>query len=338
MIDIKADPKRPRGGFAEITVDDAPAFEGTATLSVYNSYQQKWLGPDGWQPNQAEIPARMSQIDGSQLRLIVGPDVVNLIEEDTPIRIEIAGKSWNTYWPDDINHGPDEALIGDLGEAGSATVAKGPTTMTAKPETEDDPDVLSATEAEPDDTVVTPIPHATEDEPKPKLPLILGAVALLAIAIGVGWFVLNQDQTKPVVEVPPTPESAPVADANPCSIDTLNAAKANGFAALADDIRACGSAVSADDVLGFVEQAAAENDPTALALFGAIYDETVTDETLENEIGLTFSDQPDRAAEYYHRAIAAGSEEAVNHLGAVCERLLLRSDTLSQSALEDYCQ
>ena len=83
---------------------------------------------------------------------------------------------------------------------------------------------------------------------------------------------------------------------------------------------------------------AAANDPAALALFGALYDNGVTDAAIEDQIGLTFTDDPARAADYYARAIAAGSQDAPPRLQAVCRRLLLKTDTLSQSAREDHCQ
>jgi len=57
---------------------------------------------------------------------------------------------------------------------------------------------------------------------------------------------------------------------------------------------------------------------------------------IEGTIGLTFADAPARAAEYYARAIAAGSQNAPERLQAICRRLLLRTDTLSASAREDY--
>ena len=72
-------------------------------------------------------------------------------------------------------------------------------------------------------------------------------------------------------------------------------------------------------------------------MFGTLYDGEATDEPLETGLGLTFSDSPAQAAEYYHKAVDAGASEAKPRLDAVCARLQIRSDTLPQSAYEDYC-
>ena len=112
----------------------------------------------------------------------------------------------------------------------------------------------------------------------------------------------------------------------------------DGFKALAAQLRTCGSEVTIDDALTFVERASAANDPDALALFGALYDTGVKDEPIKTDIGLNLGDNAARAAEYYARAKEAGSEEGATRLTAVCRGLLLKSDTLSQSAHEDFCK
>ena len=78
MIEIKPDPKHPRGGFAELSIPGAAGGD-PVTVAVYNSYQQKWLGPEGWQPNRVEITARAETQAGETLREIVGTDIVNNI-------------------------------------------------------------------------------------------------------------------------------------------------------------------------------------------------------------------------------------------------------------------
>lgn len=344
MIDIRPDPKHPAGGFAEITISGAEADGDQVMVSVFNSYQQKWLSPEGWQANRTSIPAReASQTDGG-LRVIVGPEIVNQIEEDTPLRIEVAGGSWDTYWPDDINAGPDEAVIGGIGGTGAAPEAKEPTVMVAQPAEEADETVLPASESTgQNQTELTDevSDETDEDEVKKSMTGIIAAVVVLILILAAGaYYFMNSSNEQPVetavVAPEPQSESAPVAD--DCALDQVAALSSEGFGPVAARIRECGGSLSADNALGFVEKAANLGDAEALALFGALYDNTVTDDVIEGQIGLTFPDEPARAAEYYSRAAEAGSEDAGTRLTAVCTRLRLKSDTLSQSAYEDYCQ
>ena len=349
MIDIRPDPKRPRGGFAEITVSGVAASEGPVEVMVYNSFLEKWLGPDGWQPSAHGFPARQAEQDGDSLRLIVGPDIVNQIEEDTPIKIGIGGAEFSTYWPDDINQGPDVAIGGDLAGTGAKAVAAAPkpvTTLTApglgsdaEEQTEDE-DLPDDIEDDADDDYVQPV----EDEPEKKSragSFAMWGIALLAVIGAAAWYLFMQPGEKvatvePEPAVEPKPE--PVAKANPCGADELRSLASDGFKSLATQLRTCGSEVSVDDALTFVERASAANDPDALALFGALYDTGVKDEPIKTEIGLNLGDNAARAAEYYARAKEAGSDVAATRLTTVCRGLLLKSDTLSQSAHEDFCK
>ena len=357
MIDIRPDPQNPRGGFAEITLSGQTADADPVMISVYNSYQQKWLGSEGWQANKIGIPARSAVQDGDMLRLIAGPDIVNKIEEDTPIRIEVGSGAWNTYWPDDINAGPDEAIIGGISGIDAVKQAKAPTVMTAETNEGSIVSDLSGPDQTNEDLAVEGIDEDDEDdelyhsdvEPNEagrsrSVNLGLAAVTLAFVLAVLGYlYFSSQDDERadePVAARPeteePKPAVAPAPDA--CNVSEISNLSSQGFGAQVDKIRACGASLTADNALGFVEKAAADGDAEALALFGALYDDTVTDDTIEGQIGLTFAGQPSRAAEYYDRAVKAGSDEAVERLAAVCMRLQSKSDTLSQSAYEDYCQ
>ncbi|MEP4980447.1 hypothetical protein [Ascidiaceihabitans sp.] len=352
VVNIRPDPKHPRGGFAEITIEGATAASDPVGVAVYNSYQQKWLGPEGWQPNRAELPARAATQDGGALRLIVGPDIVNQLEEDTPVRIEVGGVGFDTYWPDDINAGPDEAVVGDIGGTGAAPLAKKPMVVVAEPDPVPE-DVMP----DPSDGLEEEIAadaleddagdhedwedEEEEEERRPRWRLLLILLALLAVAAIVANYVLfgMEDAAQPEEPAPaPAPETSRAAVADGCDVGALASMQSQGFTAMADKLRSCGSAVSPDGALGLVEQGAAANDADALNLFGALYDIGVTEKEIEGTIGLTFADDPARAADYYARAINAGSTQAQSRLQAVCRRLLLKTDTLSASAREDHCQ
>lgn len=338
MIEIKPDPKHPRGGFAELSIPGAAGGD-PVTVAVYNSYQQKWLGPEGWQPNRVEMPARAATQDGDTLRVIVGPDIVNNIEEDTPVRIEIGGTGYDTYWPDNINAGPDEAVIGDIGGTGAAPEAKGPTVVVTQPEPDNSEEVLSEADSEDQEDLEEYEDEGDEEPRKSRLPgIIATVVALAAVLAVVAYIYLDPSQTNRTTEVEPEPTPQPVATNDPCGMSALTELGTQGFGALANKMRECGSNLSADNALGLVEKAVAAGDGAALALFGALYDNGVTDDAIEGQMGLTFSDDPARAAEYYSRAATAGSQDGTDRLQAVCNRLLIKTDTLSRSAHEDYCQ
>ena len=252
MIEIRPDPKHPLGGFAEITISGAAAEGEPVMVSVFNSYQQKWLSPDGWQANKTTIAAReVSQSDGN-LRLIVGPDIVNQIEEDTPIRIEIGDGSWDTYWPDDINAGPDEAIIGGIGGTGAAPETKTPTVMVAQPEADNDASVLSATDADDGDLSdeADEDTNGVDDEEtgkKSMTGLLIGAAVLaLLLAGGAYFFLFSGDEPADIAvvesEPKPAPEPAPVGDA--CAVDQVAALSSEGFGAVATKIRDCGNALT----------------------------------------------------------------------------------------------
>ncbi|MCV6592379.1 MAG: hypothetical protein OIF48_05460 [Silicimonas sp.] len=347
MIDIRPDPKRPRGGFAEITVDGVSPGETPVEIRVFNSFLEKWLGPDGWQPNPHGFAPRATEAGGDWMRLIVGPDIVNQIEEDTPIRIEIGETAFNTYWPDDINHGPDVAIGGDLAGTGAKAVATTPKPVTQMPQTpEPEAPVDEDAEAEDppeDDTDAEEVGETEEDgtPPSKRGALVMWGAALLIVGAGIVWYLLQSAPETPP-EAPPaqaaTEPETPRPSADPCATDQLTTLAAEGFAPLAQQLRGCGGAISADAALGFVERAAAAEDPDALALFGALYDKSVEEAEIKGTIGLSFGDDPARAAEYYARAAKAGSEDGRQRLTAICRRLLLEGDTLSQSAHEDFCK
>jgi hypothetical protein len=351
MIDIRPDPKHPRGGFAEITVQGVAPSEAPLEIAVFNAYQQKWLGADGWQAMRVGFPVRAQVWAGETLKVIIGPDVVNQIDDDTPLKIALGGQEWDTYWPDDINRGPDEALEGGISGAAAAAAPTGPKKVTTMPKPAPIPAPLPGPVSGTEGGLITdPIPEPgsdtdeeeTEGAGGSKLPLILGGLAVLAaIAAAVWFFVLAPDTEPDPVPVPvpvPVPAPVPVPDANACTTDALGALAGQGFAALAEQLGSCGGAVSADDALGFVERAAQAGDGDALALFGALYDSGVTVPGIEDQMGLTFSDQPGLAAGYYAQARDAGSELGTARLGAICLRLALETGTLATSAREDYCQ
>ncbi|MDJ0858267.1 MAG: hypothetical protein QNJ03_04240 [Dinoroseobacter sp.] len=352
MIDVRPDPKHPRGGYAVLSFDGSSLTDNAAPLEVFDLYNERFLGPKGWQPEKhafGPYPVVMSAHGAS---LVIGPEVVDQIEEFAALRLTIGAVSAEISWPDDIVHAPNAATSDNAIKVGSgpaATTPAAPIKMKdqvsdSDPEpVEQVPEVSIGAEDVADEVDETPQPMQEEEEPSGhSKSLIFGAVAGILALAGLAFFLLQDrdPRTEPVAE-PEAPLAAnppPVAAApDPCSDAELAAVSSDGFEALTGALRNCGGSVGPDTALGLIEKAVAEGDAAALAFFGTLYDTGQTDPVIEEQIGLTLGDNPARAAEYYTRARDAGSSEAEALLAGVCRSLMLRSDTLSVGALEDYC-
>ncbi len=73
--------------------------------------------------------------------------------------------------------------------------------------------------------VATPADTATESKPKSRLPLLLGAAAVVALVVGVGYVMIGNDPAPEVAaSVAPAPAPAPVVTATPEPAETANVA------------------------------------------------------------------------------------------------------------------
>lgn len=341
MIDIRPDPAHPQGGHA-ILVLPADAVRGDSVpVSVRDNYGGRFLGENGFQATQVAFGPYAVERTGAEARIVIGPEIVNQIEEYTAVRVIVGDTAADLSWPDSVVPAPGAPALGGIyrapDAAGSALtgIQAPPAQVPTDPQPATDPD---PTPPAPDPVAATATPDERAEPSSRRLPLIVGLVALLAVAGAAGYFLLTPQDAPPapapVVAAPPLPPPTP---ADPCAADSLDAAFGAGFGTLADRLRACATQVSADDALLYVERAATAGDADALTLFGTLYDGERTDAALETDMGLTFGDAPDRAAGYYARAVEAGSDAAAGHLQATCARLEGVSDTLSQGAFADHC-
>ncbi len=347
MISVKPDPAHPRGGYAELSMPEGDLSGDTTQVAVFDNYSERFLGEAGWQPTKVMFGPYDVLRDGGAARLVIGPEIVNQIEEYANVKLLVGATESDISWPDEVVPAPGAAKIGGIMGASlkedapkSGLQAKMPD---PEPKPEPDPSPIpqggeDGSEDASNLTGTTQVGDNQEKEPaKSKLGLIMGLVVLMLAAGGLTWWLLNQEETptpEPVAEPVVAPE--PIAESsNPCAIDQLSAL--SGFAAQAEALRGCAGQASADAALGLVERAAAGGDAGALALFGTVYDGAATDPVIEEEIGLTFGDEPATAAEYYARAVAAGSTEAADSLAALCMRMAEMTDTLVQGAVTDYC-
>lgn len=352
MIDVRPDPAHPRGGFAVLSFEADSVSGDSVSVEVFDLYNERYLGVAGWQPERHAFGPYPVDRSAGPARVVLGPEVVDKLEEFAAVRLTLGELSADVSWPDDIVHSPKAATSDSAIKTGTGPAAAAPAAPIKMKEPEPEP------AAPPSEPVPEPAPEA--EAPEPDVPenadenggdaeedgksgmssLVLWGVALLIALGAAAFFFLGGEE--PVTEEPaPAPqEPAPppvAARPDPCSADELTAAAGQGFAVLGEALRGCGGSVSADTALGLVEGAVAEGDADALAFFGTLYDAGQTDPVIEEQIGLTLGDDPARAAEYYARARDAGSTEAEALLTGVCRTLLLRSDTLSVGAREDYC-
>jgi hypothetical protein len=361
MITLRADPRHPHGGYAELGLPADRIEADTVELAVFDKYSERYLGGDGWQATREAFGPYEVVRDGATARVVIGPEVVNQIEEYANLRLECGGLTQDVAWPDDIVPAPGAARIGGIlsaraasggGEPGLAVRLQGP----VPDDTATDPAPPEPAPPEPDpeppqepQEATDPGPGAEAGQDTARRPggLWLWLLALVLAGLGGAWWYLQErpfDPPAPVAETdrPAQPEPEPevqaeaAPEADPCALATI--AAQDGFAAQLASLRGCGADTSADTALTVLERAAGGGDADALLLFGEIYDSEAGDPVIEETIGLSLPDSPATAAEYYGRAVEAGSDEARARLEALCSRLGGMSDTLARSAFADHCE
>lgn len=343
MISVKPDPAHPRGGYAELSMSEASLAGDTTEVAVFDNYSERFLGESGWQPTKVLFGPYQILREGDVARLIIGPEIVNQIEEYANVKLLVGESESDVSWPDEVVPAPGAAKIGGI--MGASLKEQAPKVgLQAKlpdPEPEPEPDPAPHdSDGEDTSNLSGTISTGVDDADTPaksKMGLFIGLFLLVLAAGGLAWWLLNAEDTPPTEPIaePVVEPAPPVATADPCAIEQLSAL--SGFPAQAEALRGCAGQASADAALGLVERAAAAGDAGALALFGTVYDSAVTDAVIEEQIGLTFGDEPATAAEYYARAVAAGSTEAADNLAALCTRMAVMTDTLVQGAVADYC-
>jgi hypothetical protein len=325
---VHPDPREPAGGYAFLELPEGSLPEAAVPVAVFDAYGERWLSrPDQvekdvrWQSEPVEFgPYEVYRHDGADwVRL--GPEIVDRLEEYAPLRLTVAGCSHDVTWPDNVPPRAGAAVLGALQPIGRKSEPQADQRIAMA-------DLSPSVAAEPE--VAPPLSDAPVD---PELVtrrgsrflvnLILTALVVAGVLIWYFW---------------PAGEDVPqrVTSGDACTRDKLAATK-GGHGAIIAAIRACGVDVQPDTALSLVEAGAAAEDAEALLLFGTLYDGESLDPRIENLTGLTFKDDPAKAAEYYARAVKAGSTEAGTRLGDICNRLASADATLSKGAYDDYC-
>jgi hypothetical protein len=337
-LTVHPDPQEPAGGFAFLELPEGSLSDAQVTVAVFGVYGERWLAPsegtggqvevgDGhWQSERHDFgPYAVHRHDGADW-VRIGPEIVNKIDEYTPVRISVGAVTQDVSWPDDVPPRAGAAVLGGIQATGAKPDTGESSTLVGKPAT--------PPEVEPvvDPVVVVDPPAPAPAQPVPRrtlLVLIFLALAVL-LAVLLAYWLLPKDD--PVDD----PQTLPISTVQ-CTPAAINAVT-GGFAATEKVIRACGDALSADTVLKLVEDASAAGDAEALLVFGTLYDGAQVDARIEQVIGLTFDHDAAKAAEYYARAVKAGSEIAQTRLTATCAQLAGSDMTLAKGAFDDFCQ
>lgn len=312
MIEIRPDPAHPHGGYAILSTGTSALPDDTVVIDVFDKFKGYYLGENGFQPTRNLFGPYKVVRAGGRAEVLIGSEIVNHIEEYANLRLTLGPVVADVSWPDTVLPAAGALPVGGI------YVAPKPGSTLSGAAPADKP-------AAPPQPVPEPATETGKDA-KSRLPSILAGLVVLAILAGGAYWVFGR--TPAVVPVPPGP--------NPCSAGALATLGAKGFAPVLAQLRLCGGQISVDDVLLQVEKASAAGDAVAITVFGQLYDGAQTD-PVETATGLTFDDDPARAAEYYARAKAAGGEDAGPLLAQICVRLQPLTDTLSRSAYADYC-
>ncbi len=366
-LDVTCDPAHPDGGYARLATDATTLPEGEVVVSVFDAFSERYLGQNGWQSEPAGFGPYPVRHEGNDAALVIGPEIVNQVEEYAALRITIGALEAEVTWPDDVVPMPGAAQIGGLHVAHPTAPAPSQPKVTLSgpvrqdPEPEPDPAPLPETPpptedhetpeppAEPTHAVPVADPEPVEDptvvvpvQPEKANRRLLGyllLVLLLALlaAGGADYYFNNRGaDTAAVAPVAPTPAAAPDPD-TACSQDTIDLAALGDFSRARRVLETCADRIPPPQALAMIENGAAAGNADALELFGELYDAQVNDSPIETAIGLQLPESAPKAAEYYARARDAGSSRAEIRLVTLCAELRAASDTLSQNAVEEYC-
>lgn len=332
-LSVHPDPAYRAGGHGFLQLPGGLLPGGKLEIAIQDAYSERWLHPAeagdtvaNWRPLRHAFGPYSAQSHNGRDWVPIGPEIVSWLEEYTPLRIEIAGQVYTVTWPDTLLPGAAPATPGVLRAAIPKLVEDRP------PEP-----------APPAPPPSTPDPVAPDPLPEPEAPegaapkgrgWLLWLIVVLIAAAAIAYVLMRDDSESPD-DAAPTETETTEETVDPCASATVLAM--DGFDAQIAAVRSCGSAVLPDLALRVIEDAANADNAEALLLFGSLYDESQTDPQIETQIGLTFTDNPGRAAEYYARAARSGSQDAVERLASTCERLAGSKLTLDRSAFDDFC-
>ena len=331
---IEPDPAHPLGGYALLILPEG-ASVGSGRMVLRRRYDDRHLGPGGWQAAPVSLGPFAASPRGGGLAVSLGPQVVAHLEEFDALEIAFeGGDAGSAVWPENVLLPPDAAAAGGLRhEAGSAAESAGAARVGTAPL----PDLAAGGRAEP--PLEVPAKPAPAPEPEPETPpppppdtptksrkgLLIGlAIAALAVVAALAFVDLDRlrDGMFPGEE-----------GHEDCSDAAFAADREGDPAARLERVRRCAgvAGVSPETRLAVVESLLGQL-PDARVVMGRWYDPA------HREADHSPFDAPaiETAARYYFEAREAGAADAEALLRDVCGRLDA-DDLMQGNAIHLYC-
>ncbi|MDD2877304.1 MAG: hypothetical protein PHT60_11540 [Acidiphilium sp.] len=340
QISIDPDPSG-RGGFAQIRIQGAAQAAADPRFRLQRSDERAgFLGTQGWQPAEALLSPRSAHIEGSDLLLEIGPEVVDLVEDGTiGFGMPAAGVMTTVIWPiltpsygglgsvisqtqrsgadvvlsvHTIDHTvPDSGKFSDPGMRGTDADPTIALRTTSAPPT---PDAITRSILPPDPPAtvpppsISPVSRTPSNGPSILVLSLIGLSVLAALGGGLYWFLgtrsapprINQSHS---TTTPPPPATADDCDAKP--LPALFACETDPAKLLAIGEARWKAGHTREGLV--IEKAAAQKNfgPAALEL-ATIYDPAHFQASKAVPVA-----RVGKAADYYRQAVHDGDQDAV---------------------------
>jgi hypothetical protein len=337
-LSVVPDASVPSGGHAFISVHGVTTPPDDDQIMIRrHGHRDRHLGPAGWQGPEIKLKPRETRLGKDVWALRFGPEVVDVIEEGTPVEIEVLGLGFKhtLHWPAllisiDSRGRRSRIVAGRRREPAKAVAVDDGTMISVPPEPEPSPTesrspvpplVPKPLELRPREPVTAEsddrVGEAEKTDRSKPWAMIIGLVALVAVVVaGIAFYYFESIKDEPVVVVdpvtepdpPPTTVEPPVPSGSPVDMARAflqgNPTAERAFER-AEEAVAQGNLELA---LFLFEYAEGQGHGPAIAAIGKFYDPV-----FYQDGGATFAESnPRRALAYYNRAQAAGHDQSVD--------------------------
>ncbi|MEM9318454.1 MAG: hypothetical protein AAGA70_05555 [Pseudomonadota bacterium] len=349
-ISITPDPARPLGGFARLAVPANALADEAVSVVVFDVFSERFLGVDGFQGERVAFGPYSVTRSGGEASVIVGPEIVNFLEDVATVRIEMGSVQDTVAWPEDVVPAIGAARIGGIYTGGpmqaggedDGLVGLMPEDSTddEEPPEQDDETIPASFDFPKPDPVPAPAPPN-------RAPLLFSVLLMLLLAAGAAyWYFVMNPEAEIAEDDPPVVADEPLEEVvdlpepnepNPCDEILLDELVADSFASASATLAQCAGEIDPELAFRVLEQAAFSGQADALVILAKAYDSETVDAVFETDIGVVLSDSDALAVEYYRRALSAGAPDVAPLLDAVCARLEGATSQIDTAAREENC-